>query len=364
MQHSRQPQKHSGAGRRVLRKGSPPNLIFFYRRLSVMLGAGIPLLACLESLLRAEEDEEMRQLLDQLCASLQRGNSLSKSMAGAGKFSPLALGFVTLGEATGRLQLAIDRLADLSERDFRLRHAVRAALTYPGAILVVMVVLGSGFLLLLGSGDSALFASTGAELPWATRLLVTIAGWLRNPRILLPALLYLLGLLLACRWMLRRDPRLRKRFHAAVLDLPVLGMAIRKTHVARMLYVLAAAICVGLPVAKALQLARATCNNDFMLDRLDWAMAAFQEHGDLAETMEECEFFPPLVVSMVRLGLETGKLNVVLDRLANNYEDEVDFSLKQAVRLIEPLLLGVAGLAAGFLAIAALQPLFGLSDAF
>jgi len=190
-----------------------------------------------------------------------------------------------------------------------------------------------------------------------------VAGWLRNPRVLIPAIVYVVGMLVACRWMLRSDPRLRKRFHAWLLELPVVGMTMRKTHVARMLYVMAAAICVGLPVTKALALARTTCGNEYMLDRFDWALAAFQEHGDLAETMEECEFFPPLVVSMVRLGLETGNLNVVLNRLANDYEDEVDFSLKQSVRLVEPLLLGLAGLGAAFLALAALQPLMNLADA-
>ncbi len=334
-----------------------------YRRMATMLKAGIPLLPVLHFLQNSEEDERLAEGLEYVVAGVSSGRSLTECMGAPhlnGIFSPVALGLMALGEQTGALLAVVEKLADLTEDQMRLRRAAIAALTYPAVLTVGIMGMGLFFVLVLGPGDSGLFSLFGGKLPWPTRLLVDISTVLRNPLLMALGLGNLLGAVAWFRHLLRTNVGFRLGVHDWALRQPVLGTLIRKTVSASMLYVMACALQVGLPMLAALGLARKVCTNDRMLADLDQAIELVTQGSELSRALEEHAVFPKLVTSMIQMGQETGHLDQIMGSACRSYEEDVEMTLSNLARLAEPVLLGGAGLLSAFLALATFMPIIEL----
>ena len=332
----------------------------FFRRLATMMAASVQLVQALEFLQDSEEDAGLGPLLEELLNALQGGRKLSEAMRAPRMrltFDPIMIGMISLGEKTGALLATIERLADLTESQLRLRRATIAALTYPAVLVGVICLVGLLFVVVLGNRDQGIFALFGSDLPWPTQALVTISGLLRNPLCWLTVVLGL-GLPWYCLHRKMQSPsRFRMFVHTAALQVPVVGVLIKKAVSARMLYVLSNCLLVGVPMLEALKLARSVCGNDRIKERLDTSTRLFSHGTALAEAFEETRVFPPLVISMVAMGEESGSLDDIMGRVTSIYEEDVTSALENAARLIEPILLGAAGIMAGFLALATLLPI-------
>ncbi|MEW6280170.1 MAG: type II secretion system F family protein [Candidatus Eremiobacterota bacterium] len=336
----------------------------FYRRLATMLGAGVTVTRAIEFLKQSEEDPRLAEVLEEVAARLHSGRTLSASMGGnlSRVFQPVAVGIVQLGEQTGALLAALNKLADLMEVQMRQRKAIQAALTYPSVLLVVLGLVFFLFVFILAPGDAGLLGAVGGQLPWPTRVLVAVRGGVHSPWVLL-AVLGGLGLL--ALWsdrLLRENATVRATVHGWMLRQPVLGDLIRKTLSARMLYVVSTALQVGVSLLQALRMARAVCTNEHMAGQLDEAIRSFQNGDELARSLERRGVFPRLVTSLIHMGLETGNLDAMLARLSDTYEEEVEMTLDNAARLVEPFLLALIGVLAGFLALATVLPILQVVD--
>ncbi|MCA9790426.1 MAG: type II secretion system F family protein [Candidatus Eremiobacteraeota bacterium] len=340
-------------------------LVPFFRRFATMLRAGVNAAQALEFLAEGEDDPRMANALDILCVGVHSGRTIAVSMSQhrlSRIFSPIVVGMVRLGEQTGGLIDVTEKLADLVERQQKLRREVVAALTYPSALMLIMCLVGAIFVVVLGPRDQGLFGSFGQELPLPTEILMKASEFLRSPFWLFGSLGLVLGSLWAVRYRWQHSPKFRLHLDTLFLDIPALGTLIQKVESARMLYVISTATQVGIPMMTALNLSVEVCGNTHIREQFHDALKLFRNGVDLDEALQRMQVFPNMVTSMVRLGMESGQLDTVLASVSRAYEEDVSTTLSNTTKMLEPLLLSFAGLMAAFLALATLMPIIQLAN--
>ncbi len=335
----------------------------FFRRFATLMGAGIPLSRVLDFLVDSEQEGDFRKATDLFCREVLAGSRLSKAMAHpmlVRIFDPVSVRLVALGEETGALVVTFARISDLKERQLALARSLRSALIYPCVQAGMILGMGLLFVLALGPGDKSLFTYAGTQLPWPTRVLNGLSEFLRDPVAWLFLVINLVAVPLLIRHYLRTHARFRLRCHQALLELPILGATLRKMECARFLLVLGEGMKVGVPLPTLLPLARDACSNDFVRLELAQFVTRFAEGEELLEALQAVTVLPPMISAMMAVGLESGKVDRILASAAASMEEDVQLSLEQMTRLVEPILLMVAGALAGFLAVAALLPFMSL----
>lgn len=334
--------------------------VTFYRRLAVMLEAGVTIDRAL-SFLADATDGALAEVMEILQKDVSKGSHLLDAMSRPELchiFSPLARGLIGTGLKTGALAESLGRLADVSERRFAQRKAFLSAMTYPAVLSFCIAALAILFLVFIAPGDSGIFASLGGDLPWPTQVLVNLSDWVRNP---LPWAALLLTIALA-RPLLRPGARLRSVIDRKLLDLPVLGPLCEKAAAAEVLHIWSSSLRVGVPLSEGIALSLPAVTNAAILTRLQQANTCLKEGGDFGEALRQHRVFPQLVTSMISLGFESGQLDRMLERVSELYEEEVNSALDQLAKVLEPMLLAVAGCLAGFVALACLMPLLSLGN--
>lgn len=345
---------------------SSQNVACVFRRFQTLLEAGVPVLSGLTFLADSEENHELREVIDDLAQHVTEGHRLSAAMRRAALpeiFTPTITSLIAVGEETGQLGGAVSRLCSLLEADLRLRRAVVSALTYPLALLGSILFAALLFVYILG-GEGGLFASFGDDLPWPTRVLVQGASFLRQAhQVVLAGVLVFIGLGWLRRLLTAQGP-LRQFVHQHCLELPGVGPLIRRVCSARILFVLANCLSVGLPMLNALRLSRESCSNDYILILFDQAIKDFRDGNPLSDSLQRVQVFEPMVTSMLNVGEEVGHLESIALRLAEMMEEDCFTTLQTAVQLIEPILLLFAGSLAAFLAVATLLPIIQMAQRF
>lgn len=268
---------------------------------------------------------------------------------------------IAVGERTGGLTESALRLADLTERQFRLRRSITSALAYPAVLLGVILAVGALFVLVIAPGDQGLFAMFGGKLPWPSQVLVSLSKGLRSPWfwILVGVVLPALGL--AAGRLLRAWPGLRLAVDTWLWRAPLVGELVRKSLSARVLAVLSASLRVGIPALEAMNLARQVAVNQVLDQGLARATERFREGTDLATALEAQQVFPRVVTALMAVGQETGTLDGLLNRACVLFEEDVEAALTRLSKMLEPLLLALAGLAATFVALATLLPVLEIA---
>ena len=337
----------------------------FFRRMATMLNSGVPLADALDFMVTSETDTSLSEAVKFLMKSVLGGNTMSGSMRDPRLklvFDPVSCGMVQLGEQTGQISKIMAKLADLKERQLSLTRSMISALTYPFVLFCVIVIIGVLFTMILGPGENGLFAAFGAEIPWPTKVVQAVSNFIRSPVLIALVLLVLISGALSFRYAYRKNQEFRLRVDIFLIGLPIVGPLIQKIECARILYVLSDGMEVGLPAIHVLAMARDVCNNEKVRVELNGVLKRFADGSELVECLSQYKLFPAMVISMVEVGMESGKLDVVLGQACKGYEEEVQMALDNVARLAEPLLLMFAGFMAGFLALATLLPIIKLTQ--
>lgn len=343
----------------------PESIVSFFRRMSVMVNSGVSWSDALEFLAASEADPKMEEAAELVCKLVQEGHALSTAMKHhrlRRTFDSVCVGLVALGEQTGELNRILGKIADLKERQLELTRAFLSALTYPAVLFLAIIGLGLLFTTILGPGDEGLFAAFGQEMPWPTIVVQNISQAIRNPFLMGGLLVAVLTFILTFRHVLSTNDTFRLRVHATLLNLPAVGRLIRKIECARILYVLSDSLTVGLPLARALLMAREVCGNERVKLEITKVHREFTDGSDISTALANHDLFPQMVLCMVESGLETGKLDAVLEQASKTFEDDVKLALDSVAQLAEPIMLIFAGLMAGFLALATLMPIIQMVD--
>jgi len=330
-------------------------MTLFWRQLALLLRNGVPLVRATEVLLRQAVAPSLRLILERSHERLLRGLSLSQVMrCFPGVFSELAVGLVYSGEQTGSLVSVLERIAELDERRLKRRAGAISALVYPGLLLLCTALVGAIFVLFVAPGDQSLFALAGGPPPWPSRVLMALGDfriWLLL--FVLAVLSWLLGAALYRRYPLA--------FDALLLRLPGIGPWLRDTQIARVLDVLSGSLPVGYAVTEALKLAQKVCTNREFGRRFGGALESVYNGRGMGESLALTGIFPRFLTATIEVAEEAGQMDATLARLCVTVDEQVQDSLDAVTQLLAPLFLGVAGVLAGFLALAIFLPIVAVT---
>lgn len=342
----------------------PADVVVFYRRLAVLLEAGVNIDRAL--LFVAESaDGPVAEVVEILQTSVARGEDMLVALSKPemrNVFSPLARGLIGTGLKTGALAESLTRLAQVSERRYGQRRAFLSALTYPAILSLCIFLLALLFLVFIAPGELGIYASLGGELPGPTRLLVDLSNLIRNPLLWSGLAVTALVAFPLLRRALNPAHSFRKQLDRKLLGVPFLGSLWEKAAASQVLHIWSSSLRVGVPLSEGIALSLPTVTNTEILSRLQKANLELSEGGDFGEALRQHEVFPLLVTSMISLGFESGQLDGMLERVSQLYEEEVNMALTQIAKVTEPILLAVAGFMAGFVALACLMPMLQLGS--
>ena len=337
-----------------------PELALMTRRLATLVGSSVPVYEAVVTLLEQEKPGELRTVLDRVRERLAEGAGLAKALAAEPRvFAESYVSMVAAGEASGALDVVLERLAEFLEDQDAVRSRITTALAYP----LMMTVVGAGVMIFLLTfvipKIVTVFQDNKAALPLITILLIKTSTLLRKAWW---ALLLLAGAgLFAYRRLIRRE-ELRLRRDRLLLRLPVLGPLIQKLVLSRFAKVLGLLLSSGVPVVRALDITREVVVNREYRTTLEQVKGEVIEGGSLSASLGRSPLFPPLLVHMIGVGERSGTLEEMLAKTGGAFEKEFDTAVSRFMALLEPLLVLAMGLAVGIVVVAVLLPIFELNQ--
>jgi general secretion pathway protein F len=330
------------------------------RQLSTLLSAGLPLVGALNALLEQVENPVLKGVLADVKEKVTEGVSLADALARHPKaFPELFSSMVAAGEASGALELVLERLAEFMEGRVKLANKVRSTLAYP----IFMVVVGSAVLLFLLAYVvpmvTGIFEDQKQVLPMPTVILIAVSNFMRHWWWLVVLMIGAAG------WGVRRylntEPG-RLLYDDLRLRAPLIGTLTRKLIVARFTRTLGTLLHAGIPMLQALDISKAVVGNKVFAAAIEAARNTVGEGEDLATPFKRSGVFPPLVIHMVAAGEHSGELERMLLRVADSYEGDVETAVASLTSLLEPIMIMSMGVVVGFIVLAILMPIFEMSQ--
>jgi type IV pilus assembly protein PilC len=343
---------------KVGRKVPPKTLAVFTRQFSVMIDAGLPLVQCIEILANQQEHKNFQRILLQVRQDVEAGSTLADAMRRHPKaFDNLYVNMIAAGEAGGILDTILQRLSVYIEKAVKLRAQVRAALIYPIAVIVIAAIVVAVILLKVIPTFAALFTSLGAELPLPTRVVIKASTFLADFWWAFVAAIVVAVIAFRRYYATYRGRRVVDGF---MLKVPVLGMILRKVAVARFCRTLATLTSSGVPILESLDITARTSGNAIVEDAILETRKSVEGGKTIVEPLRDSNVFPNMVVQMIGVGEQTGALDIMLNKIADFYEDEVDAAVAGLVKLLEPIMIFILGVVIGGIVIAMYLPMFTL----
>jgi len=352
-------------GASLPRLGSGPRLgvaelALITRQLATLLQAGMPLEEALAAVGRQAEKQKIANIVLSVRSKVMEGHALASSMAEfPAAFPSLYRATIAAGEHSGHLDLVLGKLADYSENAHASRQKVQMALLYPSLLLLVAVGIVAGLMTFVVPKVVDVISGQGQELPLLTRSLIGLSYFITHWGLL--ALAALIAAVFALRAALRKDA-LRLRWHRQLLQLPLLGRLSRGSNTARFASTLSILTSSGVPLVDALSIGGAVLSNDYLKQAVADATQQVREGSSLHLAIEQCGYFPPMMISMIASGEMSGSLDKMLERVAASQQREFDNIVGTILGIFEPMMLLVMGGAVLLIVIAILQPIFSLNQ--
>ncbi len=337
---------------------SSKEMAIFTRQFSVMIDAGLPLVQSLEILGSQQENRTFQKILIDVRQSVESGTSLAEALRKHPKpFDDLYCNMVAAGEAGGILDTILQRLSQYIEKIVKLRSAVRSAMIYPVAVILIAVGVVWVILWKVIPTFATLFEGLGAALPLPTRITIAashlIGAWWW-------AIFLGMGLTAFLIDRYRKTHRGRRHVDQLMLRIPVLGNVLRKIAVARFCRTLGTLVASGVPILDGLEITAKTSGNAIVEDAIMATRQSVEEGKTIAEPLKTTSVFPAMVVQMVAVGEQTGALETMLSKIADFYEDEVDEATANLLALLEPIMIMFLGVVIGGIVISMYMPMFDL----
>lgn len=341
--------------KRLFAKGvSPKEKILFTKQLAVLLKSGVPLLQALELLIE-QFDGSVRLMLINIKDEVKEGISLADALKKYPKvFDNIYVQLVRAGEASGKLEVILERLTSYLERRAAIRKRVRSALTGPIIQLVVAVIVISVLLIFVVPSMAANFAESGRELPTSTKILLAISS-LFTKYLWIVAILLILGVL-GYRWW-RATPNGARIIDQIKLRLPIIGYFTRTNAIVQFCYTLGMLLEGGVNLAESLDIVVNIIDNRVLADTLREARDKIIKQGKIAQYLKQTNLFPPIAIYLISTGEQSGQLDFMLLTVAKNYEEDLGEYADSLAAKIGPALLAVMALVVGFIIISLMLPM-------
>jgi len=350
----------STATRTSKRKVKAGDLVVFSRQLATMVDAGLPLVQALQTLADQAESPSLKIVLEDVVKSIEEGSTFSEGVSIHPKvFSSLFLNMVRAGEASGTLAEILDRIAGYMEAALALKRKVKSAMVYPAIVCSMAVIITSVLLLKVIPVFGNIYDSFGSSLPLPTQMLLDFSALLRA---YFP---FAIGGLVVAVFALRKYVKTEAgatRLDKFKFNMPVFGPIFRKVAVSRFSRTLSVLVKSGVPILSALDIVSRTAGNKLVERAVNHAMEEIKKGENIAEPLAASEVFPPMVTKMIAVGEESGKLEVMLSKISDFYDSQVDAAVSGLTSMIEPLLIAFLGIVVGGIVICMFLPIFKLSE--
>jgi type IV pilus assembly protein PilC len=334
------------------------DIAIFFRQFSVMIDAGLPLVQCLEILAANQESPAFQKALTSVRTTVEGGATLANAMRQHPKiFDDLTTNMIEAGETGGILDLILQRLALYVEKAVKLKSAVKSALIYPVSVISLAVLIVAALLKWVVPIFANLFAGLGVALPLPTRIVMGLSHFVGQFWWFF--IVGGIGLVFGIK-QVRKDPRGRYWMDYMMLKLPVVGLLLRKIAVARFTRTLGTLITSGVPILEGLSITARTSGNAVLEEALMKVRKAIEEGRTIVDPLRECGVFPSMVTQMIGVGEATGAMDNMLQKIADFYEDDVDTATKDMLAMLEPIIIGILGVAVGGIVISLYLPLFSM----
>lgn len=349
-----------GSWRSPFRRVKTRELAVFARQLAALLKAGLPVVQALSTLRKQCQSKALKAVLEDIGDTLhQEGGTLADAMGKHPKvFSAVFQGLVRAGEEGGNLVEVLSNVAEYLGKSAKLRGQVMAAFVYPAFIMLMGTAAVFVLMTVVIPRFQELFLSFGQQLPWPTRMLLAVSGFLGQWWYLVlagsgAAVLSLVGMF--------RRPALRLRADRVLLRVPMLGQLLLKMEIARICRTLGTLLKSGVEILESIRVTGQAVANRFVGQTFPELLKAVAGGEPLAAAIEKPGIFPPMLVNLVRTGEETGELPAMLSELADIYEDETERAVGSAVKLVEPLLIVIIGGVVAAIVAAIMLPVFEIN---
>lgn len=340
----------------------PKVLTTFTRQLATLVDAGLPLLRGLRVLERQERNPSLKRIIGDLAVSIEGGSTFSEGLAQHPKvFNRLFINMVKAGELGGVLEVVLNRLSEFMEKAQKIKGKVVAAMFYPAAVMFVAATILTVLMIFVVPKFKQIFADMleGKPLPAFTQLVLGISEIIAGHAI--ATLIAVVVFAFILKFSLKTKIG-RKLFDKLKLHFPLLGPVVTKVAIARFTRTLGTLVSSGVPILQALTIVKETSGNVIVGDAVAMIHESVKEGETITAPLEASRVFPPMVISMVDVGEQTGALPEMLMKIADNYEDEVDNAVSAMTSLLEPIMIVFLAVIVGSIVIALFLPLITLID--
>ncbi len=337
------------------------DITLLLRQLKTLLTAGVPLVQAFDIVKSAATKARMVELLRGLRDSVATGNSLASALQEKSHyFNQITSNLIAIGEQSGTLEVILERLASHRERSENLKKQIQSAATYPIVVLIVAAIVVTILLIKVVPTFQEIFSGFGAELPVFTQWVIGLSAWMRDHwlqvMLLLPTGFYL------GRTLYRRNTTLHNAVDRTILRLPIVGGLVHKTLMVSFARTMATMLEAGVPLLDALRLVMHVINNSHYRAAIDQIAASVATGQSLHLAMRNLDVFPPMSLHLIAIGEESGSLDSMLAKLADDYEQSVGAAIEALTSLLEPLIMIVLGVLIGGLVIAMYLPVFSMGQ--
>lgn len=334
----------------------------FTRQFATMIGAGLPMVQCLEILANQMENKNLASIVRQVQDGVQSGSTLSDALSRHPKiFDQLYTNMVEAGELGGALDAILNRLAAYREKADALIRKVKGAMVYPSVIVVVAIGVTFAMLTFIVPVFAKMFSGVGAELPLPTQIVMGISNFLAGNLLFLT--IGFIALIVAFVYW-KRTPGGAYAFDKFLLRVPVLGTLVRKSSIARFTRTLGTLLSSGVSILDALEITAKTSGNLVVAKAINKSMLSIAEGDTITGPLKETGVFPPMVTQMIGVGERTGGLDEMLNKIADFYDEEVNEAVAALTSIIEPLIIVVMGVVIGGILVAMYLPMFDIISKF
>ena len=337
------------------------DIVIFTRQFATMINSGLPLVQSLDILARQTENPSLAEVTKQVVFDVESGHTLADAFSKHPKaFTELYVNMVAAGEAGGILDTILLRLATFLEKSDALIRKVKGAMVYPGVIMSVAGIAVAVLLIFVIPTFQKMFASVGMELPLPTRIVIAMSDFLISYWWAL--ILIIVGIVYAIR-SYYKTPNGQKHIDQMMLNAPVLGDLLRKSAVSRFTRTLGTLISSGVSILDGLEITAKTAGNRVIHDAVMESRNSIAGGETIAGPLEKSKVFPPMVISMIAVGEQTGGLDEMLSKIADFYDEEVDVAVSALLSLMEPMMIVILGVIVGGMVVAMYLPIFDMMNA-
>jgi type IV pilus assembly protein PilC len=342
-------------------KVTEKDIVIMTRQFATMIDAGLPLVQCLEILFSQQDNKTFKRILKNIKEDVEEGSTFADALKQhPDVFDDLFVNLVAAGEIGGILDIILNRLAAYIEKAAKLKKKVKGAMTYPIVVMVIAVLVVAVILIFVIPVFESMFADFGKALPVPTQIVVAMSDFLKN--YILYIIVGFVLLMFAFRRFYKTDKG-RALVDKLVLKLPVFGMLLRKVAVAKFTRTLGTMISSGVPILDSLDIVAATAGNMTIEEAIRETRRSISEGRTIAEPLADSDVFPSMVVQMISVGEATGALDIMLSKIADFYDDEVDAAVDALTAMLEPFMMVFLGGTIGGLVVSMYLPIFQMAGA-